>query len=381
MKICIVVPFFTPFVRGNEFGLAQSLAELGNDVTIITSTGKAPREKMITTEEHELYSHDFKVKYLPTILNIGENPIVPSVFVHILKNDYDVVLLQEDYQNICHLAYFASKLKGIPMILSTERTYHPNNFAKRIALKILDKTISKIVRNGVDTVTAHCTAAKEFMIKELGVPRERIKVIPVGVDTNLFKPMRSDRQYLKSDGLKILTIARLHKYKGLNYLIEAMRLISERIPDAKLYILGKGPEERNLKSFVKNLNIDDVVKFLETPIPNHKMPELYAECDVYVQPSIVEPFGIAVLEAMACGKPVIGTKVGGIIDTIVDGETGFLVNPKDSKELAERVIMFNDQKLREKMGRNARERAVKHFDWKEIAIQYLKLLKPLNLEA
>lgn len=376
MRISIVVPFFTPFIRGNEFGLAQSLTELGHDVTILTSTAKAPREEMVGAGEHNFYSHDFKVKYLPTILNIGENPITLSAFARILKNDYDVVLLQEDYPIICHLAYFAAKIRGIPTILSTERTYCPEDFTKKIPLKILDKTINKIIRNGVDVMTVHCTAAKEFMIKELGVKRE-IKVIPVGVDTKLFRPMKSKEQHLTSGELKILTVARLHKYKGLNYLIEAMKAVHKEIPDARLYILGKGPEERSLIKLVESLALDGVVEFIKTPIPNHQMPELYAECDIYVQPSIIEPFGIAVLEAMACGKPVIGTKVGGMMDTIADGETGFLVNPKDSKALAERIITLNDEKLRKKLGKNARERAVEHFDWKKIGLEYQRLLNSI----
>jgi len=373
MKICIVVPFFTPFVRGNEFGLAQSFTELGHDVTILTSTAKAPREAMVGAGEHNFYSHDFKVKYLPTILNLGENPIAPSTFVHVLKNDYDVVLLQEDYPIICHLAYFAAKIRGIPTILSTERTYCPAGFAKKIALKILDKTINKIVRDGVDVMTAHCTAAREFMIKDLGVKRE-IKVIPVGVDTKLFRPTKSKEQHLTSGELKILTVARLHKYKGLNYLINAMKAVHKEIPGAKLYILGKGPEEQNLRKLMENLALGGVIEFIKTPIPNHQMPEVYAECDVYVQPSIIEPFGIAVLEAMACGKPVIGTKVGGMKDTIVDGETGFLVNSKDSKALAERIRALNDEKLRKKLGKNARERAVKCFDWAKTGMKYQRLL-------
>jgi len=378
MRICIVAPYFTPFVRGNEFGLAQSLTELGNDVTVLTSTARAPREGMVAEGGSKLYSHDFKVEYLPTISNIGENPMTPSVFTNVLKNDCDVILLQEDYPYICHLAYLAAKIRGIPTVLSTERTYYPGNFARNAALKILDKTINKVVRDGVDIMTAHCTAAKEFMIKELGVKRE-IKVIHVGVDTKLFKPMKSNEQHLTSGKVKILTVARLHKYKGLDYLIKAMSTVHEEMPDAKLYILGKGPEEQNLRNLVKNLALEDVIEFIKTPIPNHEMPEVYAECDVYIQPSIIEPFGIAVLEAMACGKPVIGAKVGGMMDTIVDGETGFLVNSKDSKALANQIRALNDEKLRKKLGKNARERAVEHFDLMKIGAEYQELLRSLHL--
>ncbi|HID26757.1 MAG TPA: glycosyltransferase family 1 protein [Methanosarcinales archaeon] len=368
MKICIVVPYFTPYVRGNEYGLAQSLTELGHEVTIIASTGKAPREKMVAKNAREFY-YEFKVEYLPTILDIGENPIVPSAFIHIFKNNYDLILLQEDYQNICHLAYVAAKIKKIPTILSTERTYYPENFAKRVLLKWFDKTINKIIRNGVEVYTAHCTAAQDFVIKELKVPRE-VKVIPVGVDINLFYPQKNKNQYLKEGDFKILTVARLHNYKGLEYLIKAMKIVIAKHPNAKLYILGKGAERENLENLIKDLNLNSNIIFIKESIPNPKMPELYAECDLYVQPSIIEPYGIAVLEAMACGKPVIGTKVGGMLDTIKDGKTGFLVEPRDYKELAKKILEIHN--IKEEFGRSARERVMEGFDWKGIAIKYLQ---------
>ena len=375
MKICIVVPFFTPFVRGNEYGLAQSLTNLGHEVTIITYTAKAPREVMVKENDSNFYSHDFKVKYSPTLLNLGENSISPSVFIHILKNDYDVLLLQEDYPFICHLAYFAAKLKRTPMILSTERTYYPADFKKNISLKILDKTVNKIVRDGVGSITAHCNAAKEFMIKELGVKRE-IEVIHVGVDTKLFKPMIGRGQRLKSSKMKILTVSRLHKYKGLNYLIKAIKLLKDK-SGAKLYILGKGVEEDNLKNLVKRLGLEKEIEFLEKPIPNYEMPFLYSECDVYVQPSTIEPYGIVVLEAMACEKPVIGTKVGGMRDTIKDGETGYLVESGNSKQIADRIMIFRDCAKKAKMGRKAREWVINNFDWMLIGKRYEEIIEDL----
>ncbi|MFC1786461.1 glycosyltransferase family 4 protein [Halobacteriota archaeon] len=375
MKICIVVPFFTPFVRGNEYGLAQSLTKLGHDVTIVTSTAKAPREVMIRGKDCNFYSYDFKVKYFTTPLNLGENPMVPSVFTHILKNDYDVVLLQEDYPFICHLAYFAARLKRTPTILSTERTYYPTDLKKRILLKTFDKTVNKIVRDGVDVITAHCNSAKEFMIKELGVKRE-IKVINVGVDTKLFRPMEGKGQLSTSCKLKILTVARLHRYKGLNYLIEAMQLLQES-SEAKLYILGRGAEERNLKNLVKRLGLEGEVEFLEKPIPNYEMPFLYSECDIYVQPSIIEPYGIVVLEAMACEKPVIGTKVGGMLDTIKNGETGYLVEPGNVKEMADRIMILMNRDKKTEMGKKAREWVIDNFDWMVIGKRYQEVIEDL----
>jgi len=374
MNICIVVSYFTPYVRGNEYGLAQSLTDLGHNVTIITSTAKAPREKAINATAQEEHP-DFSVVYLPTIIDIGDNPIVAGIDKCI--RNHDVVMLQEDYPFICHRAYAASRKLGIPTVLSSERTYHPESIVKRYALSVLDATVNKKLRDGVDILTVHCTTAREFMIGELGVRRE-IRVIHVGVDTELFRPMQSEGRCLSEGGFRILTVARLHRYKGLLYLLEAMKRIREEVHDAHLYIIGKGPEEQNLKNLTEKLRLNDVVTFLTRPIPNHEIPALYAECDVYAQPSIVEPYGIAVLEAMACGKPVVGTRVGGMLDTVEDGETGFLVESADSGGLAERIIMLNDPGLRGEFGRAARKRMEDEFDWRCIADEYLEVIDAIG---
>ena len=387
MKLCIVVPYFTPYVRGNEYGLAESLTKLGYEVTIIASKAKAPRE----IEKNFSGKYMFEVNYLPTILDVGENPIVHGLDI----KDYDVALLQEDYPLICHHAYAASKKQGIKTILSSERTYYPAGI-KGAVLKILDKGKNKELREGVDLLTAHCTAAKEFMERGLRINRE-IKVIHVGVDTELFKPNISferqsgyivggnaEKKALPKSAQKmsteirysILTVARLHKYKGLEYLIEAMQLLREK-SEATLYIVGNGPEEVRLKKRVKNLGLKRNVAFLHASIPNYEMPFLYRECDVYVQPSVVEPYGIAVLEAMACGKPVIGTKVGGMLDTVKDGGTGFLVESGNAEEIADRITSLRDKNKRVKMGIRAREWVVENFDWRMIGKEYQEVIEEI----
>jgi glycosyltransferase involved in cell wall biosynthesis len=366
MKLCVVVPYFTPYVRGNEYGLAESLTKLGYEVTIIASKAKAPRE----IKKNFSGEYTFEVNYLPTIVDVGENPLVHGLDI----KDYDVALLQEDYPFICHRAYTEAKKQGIKTILSSERTYYPKGI-KGAVLKILDKGKNKELREGVDALTAHCTAAKEFMERELGIERE-IKVIHVGVDTELFRPMKPMERYLSEGEFKILTVARLHKYKGLEYLIEAMQLLRKK-SEAKLYVLGNGPEEMRLKRRVKSLGLERTVAFLHASIPNYEMPFLYGECDVYVQPSIIEPYGIAVLEAMACGKPVIGTRVGGMLDTIKDGETGFLVEPESAEEIAERIMSLEDDNKRAEMGMRAREWVVTNFDWTVIGKRYQEAIKEL----
>lgn len=371
MNIGIVVPYFTPYVRGNEYGLAQGLTCLGHNITIITSTARAPREKAITYTAPKDTNIDFDVRYLPVHIDIVDNPIVSGAKDHV--REQDIVMLQEDYPFICHKAYKAAREYNIPVILSSERTYYPENIAKRYALKVLDATANRKLRDGADALTAHCTAAKEFIIEELGVKRE-ITVIHVGVDTDMFRAGQPGSKYLTKGDFRILTVARLHRYKGLEYLVEAMETVKKEIPKAHLYILGKGGEEQNLKTLINKRQLDDAVTVLTNTVPNYEIPKLYAECDIYVQPSIVEPYGIAVVEAMACGKPVIGTKIGGMRDTVLDKETGFLVKPGNPAELAGRITMLRDDELRRELGARARARVEKEFDWKYIASRYQELI-------
>ena len=376
MKIGIVVPYFTSYISGNEYGLAQSLSSFGHDVTIITSTAGAPREKELNANNKcSSSAHDFSITYLPTKLDVGDNPVVLNVEKHV--KCYDVLMLQEDYPFLCHKSYSTAKKYDISTILSSERTYFPDNILKRSALRILDATVNKRLRDGVDILTAHCTSAKEFMINELGVRRET-QVINVGVDAEMFKPFPCENKYLHEGDFKILTVARLHKYKGLKNLIEAMSIIVTEIPAAHLYILGKGPEKENLQVLVGKLQLNRSVTFISQSFPNSEMPHLYSECDVYVQPSVVEPYGIAVLEALACGKPVVGSNIGGMIDTIVEGKSGFLVDPSNPAGLVEKLLMLSDQKLREKFGVFARERVENEFSWDIIGYTYLKHIKKLQ---
>ncbi|WP_424357541.1 glycosyltransferase family 4 protein [Methanocella sp. MCL-LM] len=377
MKIAIVVPYFTPFVRGNEFGLADGLAKLGQDVTVLTSTGKAPREKMLKTDYRADNSEPFKVKYLKTLVDIGELPLTPSIMGEIRRGGYDVLLLQEDYQPICHLASFAAKRARIPTVLSTERTYFPAG-VKRLMLGCFDLTFNAYTRNRATVYTAHCNAAKAFAEQHLRVPAGRVKVVNVGVDASLFKPTEG-KTPLTEGKFKILTVARLHPYKGLDTLIRAMQIVMKKVPCAVLYIMGRGPQADDLKKLAADLGVSDVVRFVEAPVPNTEMPAVYTSADLYVQPSMVEPYGIAVLEAMACGKPAVCSDIGGMRDTVAEGKTGFLVPPSNPERLAEKIVQLaGDRERLAAMGGAARSRVETEFDWAVIAKQYLEIIRGLK---
>lgn len=377
MKIAIVVPYFTPYVRGNEFGLADGLSKLGHDVTVMTSTGKAPREKMLTIQGKADNVIPFTVKYLWTPLDVGELPLTPSIFREIRRGGYDALLLQEDYQPICHMASLAAKLHRVPTILSTERTYFPAG-PKKLVLGAFDLTCNAFARRSATVYTAHCNAAKTFVEESLHVPKNRVKVVHVGVDAGLFKPT-AGKTPLTEGEFKILTVARLHPYKGLDTLIRAMQIVAKESPGTVLYIMGRGPAAGELKKLAGELKVQEAVRFVETPVPNYEMPAVYSSADLYVQPSRVEPYGIAVLEAMACGKPTVCSDIGGMRDTVADGKSGFLVPPAEPVALAEKIsLLAGDRERLAVMGRAARKRVEEEFDWPVIARQYETIARELK---
>ncbi|HEY3272811.1 MAG TPA: glycosyltransferase family 4 protein [Methanocella sp.] len=377
MKVGIVVPYFARYVRGNEYGLAEGLTKLGADVTVIASKGRALREKMLTTNGQATGEAGYGIKYLPTPVDAGENPFTPAVCGEVRNGGYDVLLLQEDYQLICHMAYLAARRKGIPTILSTERTHYPPGY-RRWAMKAFDVTLNAMLRRGATVYTAHDSAARDFVQREFRIPQDRVKVVHVGVDASLFKPTPGPTP-LANGEIRLLTVARLHPYKGLESLIRAMSIAGKSQPGVVLYIMGRGPSGPVLKQLVSDLKLEKTVRFVETPVPNTQMPPVYSSCDVYIQPSVVEPYGIAVLEAMGCGRPVICSRVGGMTDTVDDGTTGFLVPPANPEALAEKILLLaGDTRLREAMGQAARQRVEGEFDWPVIARQYMDIITALT---
>ncbi len=222
------------------------------------------------------------------------------------------------------------------------------------------------------TIKAHLIA--------MGADESKIEIIPNAVDTRLFSPNRKNLLETKW-GIShpvILFVGRLVEDKGVKYLLRAFSKVVEEIPDAKLVIVGKGPEEKELKKLQESLGLTQVY-FLGT-VETRFMPNIYVGCDVLVLPSIREPFGNVVIEAMAAGRPVIGSYVGGIKDTIVHGVTGYHVQPRNNHQISKYLTrLLKDRPLRERLGENARIRVLKHYD-QELLITKVERIYQLAIE-
>lgn len=210
---------------------------------------------------------------------------------------------------------------------------------------------------GADLVIVNSQAVYNE-IMERGLPIRLITVIPNGVDTKIFCPAPD---WPADDGY-ILFVGRLVPQKGVDVLLRAFRVILQKSPDVNLIIVGDGELELALKRLARFLGVSHRVSFVKWQT-GEALVRLYQRARVVVIPSIYEPFGIVALEAMACERPVIASRLGGLREILEDGIQGYMVAPEDHLELARRINLFICNPASSyRMGKEARTRALQ-FSW------------------
>lgn len=390
MKIVRVSEYMLPWLGGtsaNEYHICKELALLGHDVILFTSD-MAPGRYLFSGkyQKAEEQLDGFKVVRSAAIMNLGgDMPIMPDLISKMKKVDGDVIHAHEYYNYTSLIAYLVAKRKKIPFTYTQERYYWIKRKTWKLPFWLSNKTLLRAVCKAPKIVTAFSVAAKEFLASQ-GYPTERIFVLPMGVDTSRFKPFEDNwfREFLhlEEEIPVVLSVARLHASKNLKSLLRAMVLVRKIIKEAKLIVIGRGPQEEFLRNMAINLGLKDNVFLISEPIPHKKMPSVYNACDFFVLPSLYEPFGMAVLEAMSCAKPVIVADVGGMMDTVVEGETGFKIPLRNEEEFVEllstRIIeLLSDRKFSKKMGMLGRSRVESFYDWKVVAKSYDVFYKEL----
>jgi len=224
----------------------------------------------------------------------------------------------------------------------------------------------------IDFLAAHGYDRRKFWLihnwidirpfyKRSEVEKEAIKQ---GYDLPLDKPI-------------ITCVANLRPPKGHEYLIRAFHELKNEGLDYITLLVGDGPLRRELKELVRELELEEQVRFLGSR-DREEIPRILAITDVFVLPSLWEGLPTAIIEAMAAGCPVVATAVGGTPELIIDGETGFLINPRDSTALAQKLkLLLQDRLLRNKMGEAGTKRAKEHFSIERMVQEYESLYKQL----
>ena len=233
------------------------------------------------------------------------------------------------------------------------------------------------VGRSADQVVATCSD-EAFELKALGVPLHRISVVPCGVDVSLFRPEGAGLPVEeRGRAARILTASRLVRRKGVGTTIAALAALVHEGRDVELVVVGGAgvagadlpddPEYQRLDALARSLGVRDHVTF-RGQLGQHDMPAVYRSADVVVCAPWYEPFGIVPLEAMACGRPVVASSVGGLIDTVVEDATGLHVPPRDEHAVAAAVGgLLDDPDRRAQYGRAGRARAESRYTWQKVA--------------
>lgn len=290
------------------------------------------------------------------------------------------------HANFFMSALVAADLKrtlGVPFVV----TFHALGKIRRLhqggadafpedRLAIEDRAVAE-----ADRIIAECPQDKLDLIEHYRADYRKIRTIPCGFDPSEFSPMNqaeARRQLgLPAEGPIILQLGRMVPRKGVDNVIRALaRLRDRRGIAANLVIVGGEarepdpaltPEIGRLMEIARDEGVTDLVTFTGAR-DRHELRPYYCAADVFVSTPWYEPFGITPLEAMACGVPVIGSAVGGLQSTIVDGQTGFLTPPKDPDALADRLAdVLGDADLRLEMGRRAIRRVNSRYTWRSVA--------------
>jgi glycosyltransferase involved in cell wall biosynthesis len=221
---------------------------------------------------------------------------------------------------------------------------------------------------------------KRELLEYYKVPEKKIRVIHNGVDVNKFKPAQDKRKVKEElgfnpDDLTILSVGRLYARKGLFTLIESMPAVVERFKNAKFIISGKGQsdEMRKLLAHAEKIGVKGSIIFTGY-YPDKKLPKLYQAADVFAFSTFYEHHPFAVLEALSTGLPVVTTNVGGIPETIESGKNGFLVEPFNPKQFADRILYLLEHPAEAaEMGLLARQTILERFDWRIVVKDVLRV--------
>lgn len=374
MKIALMNQDFPPYPGGIAqwaYGLTQGFAALGHSITIYTrakAIGNCDIHQSQPYTVVKMHGRDFN-RYRRIYCSYYATKIVMS-------RQFDLFIAGT--WNLAAMAVFLSKyipIKTVVVAHGWEVTRDLN--------PLLLKELRYVLKNATAGIAvSHFT--KQRILEKIDLPNDSIDVIPNGVSLDRFYQMDHidglrDRWNL--DGKKIiLTLARIVERKGHDVVIKAMPHILQKHPQAVYMIAGGGSKQTitHLRSLVDQLGLQEHVIFTGY-IDDADLVKYYNLCDIYVMVSRelkkegdTEGFGITYLEANACGKPVIGGRSGGVPDAVIDGQTGFLVDPLDERAVAEKIITLLDHPhIARQMGFAGAERVRNELTWVKIAKRFI----------
>ncbi len=395
IRLCIVSPLFHPDLGGvgrQAVQLTHRLKEKGIDLFVL-----ARKMKGVPVSN---FPEGINVIYIPA-LRPGVHNLEEKTFMNFLTSfTFSILLLWNFYKRrheydlvhfhgaslpliICLPLLKLLKKKVIAKVLASGLGTEAGSLKGRYL--ILGSIMAYILKNADSFIAISQEIADGLKNEE--VSTEKIRKITNFVDTVEFQPVnREKRNIIKkalsiNENIVINFTGRIVKRKGVDILINAFVKNKELLLPSIIIIVGTGPDGDKIRNMVSKLGIKNNVRFLGHNTENEVI-RYYHASDIFVLPSYAEGMPNSLLEAMACGLPVIASKIGGVVDIIEDGKSGILVEPGDVLGLASAMVrLLKDAELRQRLGAEARKRIVEGFSINRIADKYIKLYEELVVHS
>jgi glycosyltransferase involved in cell wall biosynthesis len=364
MKILRVVGDIYPDVTGgleiHAHEMSKMQAGYGHEVTVFTSNnGNHPEEE---------FKDGYRIIRYRRLIKVFGNSISSDLLFKLVGNRKNVDIIHAHSHlflstNLCALM---RAIGSSPLVISNHGLMSAS--APVWFNKLYLQTIGKWTLNRADKIICYTEGEKD-KIENLGISCNKIAIIHNGVDTALFTPRGSDRVANKK---QVLWVGRHVQGKGVEYLVEAFARVIKKDPDTHLVLVGDGPEKNAIEERIKKLHLQTSVTLIEY-LDNGELPLIYKNSDVFVLPSLMEGVPRTILEAMACGVPVVTTDHLTHLAPIIEG-SGLMVPPKDPQGLSEAILtILKDSSIAERMGKRARAKIEQDYSWEDTVRRTLEL--------
>ncbi len=346
----------------NIVQLAEALAGLGHRVKVVLGSPYLG-ETAIPLSDHLSAVPVHTIMPIP--FHPGVIPMTPELLRHAAIRESDVIQSSEFHQPSTFFAAEACLENDTPLVIWQE-TFRPMRFPGALYQRCFEATAGAKVRAAAASCVPRTSRARSYL-RRLGIREGAIpEWVPTGVNTTNFAPRSSSLSpsaYGWEEGCDILLlVARLVPGKGVDVGLRMLRALLGSRPNTRLLVAGSGPEETALRHLADELHVSPCVRFLPK-MSQSQMADLYNLTDVVLCTSRNDLLPISLMEASACGRPIVATDVGAVTDIVLDGVTGRVVPPGDERALVDAVAtLLRDEERRETFGRAARARADEHFD-------------------
>jgi len=355
--------------------LSEAQARMGYEVHVIARrSARQPSNEVVNRVEVHRVSSPFNVTALELSLRLtgGEKDWVfhphatSGLFLNLTHRCLPTPL-------VCH-SHGTSRSHDVPISVDGG-VVKVDHSGGGMAFHILRE---RMLWSSADRLLVVSNAVKQDVTEFYGLDPEKIRVVYNGVDPDLFSPggdARLPPQIAALEGKRIiLFVGHFGLRKGIFYAIRAMKRVRAEFPDAHLVCVGGTPawlgqnEYRQLLvGEIQRSGVEDCVSLLDA-VKNTELVDFYRHSEIFVLPTYYEAFPKVVVEAMACGMPVVATRTGGIPELVEEGKTGFLVPFGAPEAISERMVMLlADENTRASMGRRGREKVERQFTWQAVA--------------